>query len=69
VLARWPDDGWCYRAKVVRSVGQHRYQVMDACGDLETIHLSDMITDTQDAETQLQVWTDINNILCTMAYR
>ena len=55
VLARWPDDGWCYRAKVVRSVGQHRYQVMDACGDLETIHLSDMITDTQDAETLLQV--------------
>ena len=58
VLARWPDDGWCYRAKVVRSVGQHRYQVMDACGDLETIHLSDMITDTQDAETLLQVRTN-----------
>lgn len=56
VLARWPDDGWYYRAKVVCSVGQHgRYQVMDACGDMETIHLSDMITDTQDAQTPLQV--------------
>ena len=57
VLAQWPDDGWYYRAKVVCSVGQHRYQVMDACGELETIHLSDMITDTQDADTQLQVST------------
>ena len=55
VLARWPDDGWYYRAKVVHSMGQHRYQVMDACEDLETIHLSDMITDTQDADTRLQV--------------
>ena len=55
VLAQWPDDGWFYRAKVVRSVGQHQYQVMDACDDMETIHLSNMITDTQDADTLLRV--------------
>lgn len=55
VLVRWPDDGWHYRAKVVRSVGEQRYEVMDACEDLETVHLSNMITDTQDAETLLKV--------------
>ena len=55
VLAQWPDDGWYYRSKVVCPVGQHRYQVMDACDDVETIHVSNIVTDTQDAETPLQV--------------
>ena len=55
VLARWPDNGWYYRAQVVRRVGQHHYQVKDTCDELETVHLSSIITDTQDAETTLQV--------------
>ena len=55
VLARWLDDGWYYRTKVVQSMGDLQYQVMDACEDVETIHLSNIITDTQDAETPLQV--------------
>ena len=55
VLARWSDDGWYYRAKVVCSMGQHQYRVMDACDDVETMDVSDLITDTQDAEVPLQV--------------
>ena len=63
VLARWPDDGWYYRAKVDRRVGQHLYQVIDACDDLETIHLSNIITDTEDAATLLQVRIGFNEIM------
>ena len=55
VLARWPDDGWYYRAIVVRPVGQLWYQVKDASQDVETIHVLDIIIDLQDAQKPMAV--------------
>lgn len=54
VLARWPDDGWYYRAEVLRPVGQMWYQVKDASQDVETIHAQDILTDLKDSQEPLQ---------------
>lgn len=55
VLARWPDDGWYYRALVIRPVGQMWYQVKDASEDVETIHAVDILIDLQDAQKPVLV--------------
>lgn len=55
VLARWPDDGWYYRALVVRPLGNMWYQVEDASQDTEKIHALDIVIDLQDAQKPLLV--------------
>ncbi len=62
VLARWPDDGWYYRALVVRPVGQLWYQVQDASQDVETIHALDIIIDLQDAQKPVLVGDTITGL-------
>ncbi|KAH3841158.1 hypothetical protein DPMN_114616 [Dreissena polymorpha] len=47
VLARWTDDGWFYRGRVVSEEWGARYRVVDATGYMEDIDRTDILTDSQ----------------------
>ncbi|XP_041115955.1 von Willebrand factor A domain-containing protein 3B-like [Polyodon spathula] len=54
-LARWSLDGWYSPGSVIHSCGDQSYFVQNNEGELERIWREDLITDTEDAESIIQL--------------
>ena len=57
VLARWSDDGWYYMGKIVRAERDDRYLIMDSTGYTELILREDLLLDSDQESSVIQVTT------------
>ena len=57
VLARWSDDGWYYMGTIVRAEKDDRYLIMDSTGYTELILREDLLLDSDQESSVIQVTT------------